>query len=1061
MARAPDQMRRERSWRGGVWRVAIVVTIAMAALCAERGARGEGAGSGEIELDVRGPDLKAMAGARVIVSPLARATDGAQPKELALVADAEGRVHFRWPMGVVRQMDVRVDGVGYGIAGTVEVLPNGSSKAPLPPLVPYGRIIGSMPAGIAGPHTVVRLQSLTNAFDPDVVIPFVADGNFRSTVRAGRWQIIASDGTQRLAEMTGSIDVTPGKEIKDLELHVPTPEAEKKPEARGAEAPAAATPVWARGTIRDETGRGIGGAAVYADAVYSGGMRVYETVVKATTDAAGKYEIRGDASVKYFSASVVAHAAGRPPVWSWIHGPNPGPGKGAPDLDLVLPAKGGGLEVSVRRDGKAVTGASVLALLEGVELRDEQTAGSTANERQEVEAIVHPVQGVDKNGVARFEGLLPGQYRIIAAMGDVDQVRDLYESSRWETVDPYGVAEGVPVRVGGVTQHRMNIYSQPVGVPMRVLRGDGRSLTTNNIFDYSSSSVGEWSRSVTAKENGIVVGMFDSPGLRRVSFKYRDSGVGLMQPGQEPYYEATGMVASTHSLIAKEPAKFTAARYETSAVVIELRDATGQPARGYVELEALGGGRVGAGSTDGMGVVRFDGLPAWKYIARSYFAGETPLDLGTGETPLPPIQQLMARTAVLTQRFETTANSEQRVVIRAQSVGYVYGIAKPEAGHTAAEYYPAISTADDRHNVPTHYRGSTGEFVAGPLAPGKITLKLWPQMREGQGEEQMECASQDVVIEGAKPAHVDLMAHEPTAEPVVIAPGGRMSWLARLAPHIEGRVLLHDGKTPALGARVMLLGPPDAEPIFSGLTDARGAIQVRALPRMERRTTGDLVEPTVVAWAPGFCGAALQTVPRDGGKPLELVLPAPVALKGKVTIGGFAPVGRNGRIRVMAGYLGKGTLNDILSVQTTAQEDGMFELVGLTPGKYEVQAALDDVWLCPSVEVTVAAAAPEPVTLAFGKLGGPLLVRVVGNGGRAIHDRPITIDRPKGPLARLLWPEEWLTDGAGEVWIPALEAGQHIVRVKRTNRTGEASVLALPVEASVALQIQIDEKANP
>jgi hypothetical protein len=94
-----------------------------------------------------------------------------------------------------------------------------------------------------------------------------------------------------------------------------------------------------------------------------------------------------------------------------------------------------------------------------------------------------------------------------------------------------------------------------------------------------------------------------------------------------------------------------------------------------------------------------------------------------------------------------------------------------------------------------------------------------------------------------------------------------------------------------------------------------------------------------VALLPGSHGAVIAEAP-EPGKPLSLTLPPAAEAAGRVTIGGKPADGRNGTIRVVAAYEGRGTLNGVLSVNTTARADGSFDLAGLTAGTYRVQAAL-------------------------------------------------------------------------------------------------------------------------
>src|SRR5439155_4350911 len=112
---------------------------------------------------------------------------------------------------------------------------------------------------------------------------------------------------------------------------------------------------WAKGTVRDPAGRAVAGASVWAVAVYHGGLRMYEKVKGVTTDAEGRYEIRGEGGLQMFSASVVGHMAGKPPAWAWL--PESDPWGSAPEeapsgsVDLVVPDRGGRLDVTVVKNG--------------------------------------------------------------------------------------------------------------------------------------------------------------------------------------------------------------------------------------------------------------------------------------------------------------------------------------------------------------------------------------------------------------------------------------------------------------------------------------------------------------------------------------------------------------------------------------------------------------------------------------------------------------------------------------------------------------------------------------
>ncbi len=122
-------------------------------------------------------------------------------------------------------------------------------------------------------------------------------------------------------------------------------------------------------------------------------------------------------------------------------------------------------------------------------------------------------------------------------------------------------------------------------------------------------------------------------------------------------------------------------------------------------------------------------------------------------------------------------------------------------------------------------------------------------------------------------------------------------------------------------------------------------------------------------------------------------------------------------------------LDGALSLEATAQADGRFELRGLTPGRYAVQAARDGIWLSRGIELTIGADKdPAPLALDIPEPGAPVTLHVVDRAGRPVADQPIGLVRPEGPLASL-WPAGLRTDPAGTLTLRGLEAGRHTLLI--------------------------------
>jgi len=74
----------------------------------------------------------------------------------------------------------------------------------------------------------------------------------------------------------------------------------------------------------------------------------------------------------------------------------------------------------------------------------------------------------------------------------------------------------------------------------------------------------------------------------------------------------------------------------------------------------------------------------------------------------------------------------------------------------------------------------------------------------------------------------------------------------------------------------------------------------------------------------------------------------------------------------MAAHQGGGFLDPYLSVSSSAGADGAFELAGLTPGDYQIQAAVDGIWLSPTVNFRIGGDTTRPVALSIPLPGVPV-----------------------------------------------------------------------------------------
>ncbi|MDB5307824.1 MAG: Carboxypeptidase regulatory-like protein [Gemmataceae bacterium] len=993
------------------------------------------AGTGTVELLVRTPGGEPAANTQV---EIVRIGDHGpfDPKAAVVQArtDAAGRTRFSWPEGVYA-LGARVNGVGYGGTGLFELVTGRTARPHMPALLPFGSIEGVVPKKNLTPGTYLRLDGPGRTeirADCDDQGRFVLKG-----VPPGRYWLAPRTPAARLA-IRASVFVPPGHRVTSVVFR---PEPSTPAWFPGADpgGDGAGRATWASGTVRDEAGTPVPGADVYVVASYHGGIRMYETVRAAKTDATGHWKIEGEKHLSAFSGTVLVHKPGRPPVQVPM----------TEGTDVALSPQGGLLEVEILAGGVPVPQAGVrLTRTGGVPLSSRAYVGAAREkEREQVEQLLSPTATADAKGVARFDHLTPGLYQIEAAAGGLDGLRQFEFAWAGQPAGSSGTAAGVGVRVGQATRFRLAVYPHHTAVRFQIRHVDGRPpRETRTAISWGSPLVESGvSASVPLSPDGAGGLGVGRAGLWRVELRYRDTPLRFIPLNDPPFYQAAGVVGVSPLLAEAPPVVLTAERVNPGSLIVRLRTGEGKPIRGFVT------GDAGVGSTDANGDVRFTGLLAGRHRIEAYAEGAALPALGGGGEAMPDDKDLVGRTAFTQTEVTTSLGQETVAVVRPHAVGYVRGVVRPPAGRRAADYNFTWERTNVTGGWQANYHPGTGEFVAGPYPVGKQTVTLGLEA----GDDRPTCASETIEVVADRVARVEFRPPaKPEPDMVVPKPGSGQGWQdgvwnAGLDRPAVGRVFLPDGKTPAYAASVVIFRPGGANPVAHGLTDATGRMHLQGLSVLSPPAIG-LEKPVLVATLPGAHGAAVMPLPlRPDGKELRLVLPPAATVRGTVTVGGKSPLRRAGQVRVLAAYEGKGSLDDFLSARGNPGADGAYELAGLTSGTYRVQAVLDDIWLSAAKLVTVkpGTAGPVELDLDVGEPGLPGVIELVDPAGKPRPGLEVTLHRPPGPLTRALWPDKLQADGAGVVQVPPLEAGKHRITIRGVDREWVVPALAAnPVE---------------
>jgi hypothetical protein len=493
------------------------------------------------------------------------------------------------------------------------------------------------------------------------------------------------------------------------------------------------------------------------------------------------------------------------------------------------------------------------------------------------------------------------------------------------------------------------------------------------------------------------------------------------------------------------------ARRERGSLRVRLLDADGRPAPGAVAIDGFMGRPDFAASTDAQGEVRFEGMPSKEYRLRGFLEAQAPPTI-PGSGPWPEDAALRGPYAIAPGTAATvTSGRETFVEIGARSVGYLGGTLRPASGRKPSDYVIFADHDAQQLREDSRVDPDTGRYLVGPVLAGPTTLRVRLKSRVGP---YPEAGTRAVAIVPGEVTPMDVSAEDikaperPAADRQMMLGMGGISVLEGGPEGTPVTVVQADGTTPAFAAQALLYVPGQPQPVSMGLAGADGRLVWRglwvAVDPAARGRDGNVDRPTLVVSLPGSTGATI--LPLEPGRATRLVLPAPVAAEGTVSLGGRPIAGGGGRIRVVAAHEGRGMLDGALGREATATPDGRFTLPGLTPGRYVVQAAREDVWVSPSVELVVAPGqAPPPLTLDIPEPGEAVTLKVVDPDGHPLADEALRLARPAGPLAGL-WPATYRTDASGMLKLRGLPAGPHVVAL--ADASGETPFQVRPALAA-------------
>ncbi|MEO7719724.1 MAG: carboxypeptidase-like regulatory domain-containing protein [Capsulimonas sp.] len=993
---------------------------------------------GTVTLKLRGPD-----GAIVANHPVSVAVSKWAGVSGALVyqgrTDEQGRLRLRCFPGETR-FQVVVPGTGVGWTGSLLVLPGQDVERTLPRLAAFARVSGKIEAPLAAPGMTVYAENW-RWYQPETTTG--PDGTFTLTdLLPGGNTLVASTPDGGSARVNATLK--PGEDRRGVTLiRQSTPRIY-------SQRPATPEHSFVTGHVMDADGKPAAGIDVYARVSipqYANfrplGDRLPMLATK--TDANGAYRIESEGAQGWTYVTVVAKKPGFPAaiaaarnypdasheaaIRSAILFPKAKPRF---ERDLVLPTGHTELTVHVLRHGAPAAGVGVTLTMPG--RADYFTMMWSDTPNDPAGDAVTPAMVTDANGDARFTDIAPGAWTISAIVRPADGTRQA--SLDRNLPREFVLAEGVAVAVGAPRRFSLTLHDPLATRTFQALAADGRPVAKKQLLlslalPPHANPAGQ--ERIDTNSSGIASFQPWTSGLVLYSAHYSD----LPDPnnGNMPelaYSGDAGLIAQSPDLVETAPAIIRTTRREPGSIRVRLENAQGQRAAGSAAVDFDYGSEPYSASLDAHGEAIFSDIPTGPHRVAAFLPGQPAAPfVGSPGQPFPGNDTLIGVTDIRPTMITTAPDHETLVTFRPMPMGYIHGrIAAP--GKTQNYAVTAPNVRDSLAQF--HYERETGEFLFGPLPVGPTVLQLY-RTPPGAGWASTKEPTNTVTVSQDHVANIVLTPDpdEPDLTPQAID---------AQAP-LDARVLLSDGVTPAWGARVALMAPNSWRPLKITRTDAQGRASIPDYndisPDFPTQSVGDKISrPVLVAWLPGSNGASI--VPDTPGKTIAITLPAPAAIHGRVTVAGKSIDGLTSSFTLMASYQGRGEIALLFQVKTTAQSDGTFDLTGLTPGTYKIQAARDGIWLSETKTITVGNGPLPDLNFDIGAPGAAMILHLTDGHGKPLANRKVSVTRPKGPLTDADWPKTLTTDVAGDLHLEGLEAGRQTIHLEDSRKDVEFTV---------------------